>query len=125
MNYLGRDRNSCAAGLRDYHRSVRRLRQCASRCVETWIVREQLERLHFDVEVDVLARSGPRATERMTEVEAIVFYPTLVKLRETLTGVAASRNPAAWRRPLDTALDDLRQAVRCLRRRPSTCRSQG
>ena len=124
MNYLGRNRTSCAAGLRDYHRAVRRLRQCATRCVEAGAAREQLERLHFEVEVDVLARNGPRATERMTEVEAVVFYPTLVNLRETLVGVAASRDPAAWQRPLDTALDDLRQAVRCLRRGPSTCRSQ-
>lgn len=124
MNYLGRNRTSCAVGLHDYHRAVRRLRQCATRCVEAWVVREQLDRLHFDVEVDVLARSGPRATERMTEVEAVIFYPTLVNLRETLAGVAASTDPAAWQRPLDTALGGLRQAVRCLRRRPGTCRSQ-
>ncbi|MFO1392193.1 MAG: DUF3079 domain-containing protein [Steroidobacteraceae bacterium] len=117
MNYLGRNRTSCATGLRDYHRAVRRLRQCARRGGEALVVREQLERLHFDVEVDVLARSGPRATERMTGVEADVFYPTLVHLRETLAVVAASQDPAAWQRPLGTALDGLRQAVRCLRRR--------
>lgn len=124
MNYLGRNRASCAAGLRDYHRAVRRLRQRATHCVEAWVVREQLERLHFDVEVDVLARSGPSATERMTEVEAVIFYPTLVSLRRTLVEVAASKEPAAWQRPLGTALDGLRQAVRCLRRSPSACSSQ-
>lgn len=117
MNYLGRNRASCAAGLRDYHRAVRRLRQSARRGGEARVVREQLERLHFDVEVDVLARSGPRATERMTEVEADLFHPTLVNLRETLIEVGASQDPAAWQRPLGAALDGLRQAVRCLRRR--------
>jgi len=82
------------------------------------VVREQLERLHFDVEVDVLARSGPRAAERMTEVEADIFHPALVNLRETLAVVAASQDPAAWQRSLGATLDGLRQAVRCLRRRP-------
>jgi hypothetical protein len=80
--------------------------------------------LQFDVEVDVLSRSDPRATERMTEVEAVVFYPTLVRLNETLAGLAATADPTAWQPPLDAALGGLRQAVRCLRRPPRTCGAQ-
>jgi hypothetical protein len=118
VNFLGRNDVSCAVGLRDYHRSVRRLRTCSTRCSETWVAQAQLERLQFDVEVDVLARSGPRSTERMTEVEAVAFYPSLVRLHETLAGLADATDPVAWQRPLDTALDGLRQAVRGLRRQP-------
>lgn len=123
MNYRGRNDVSCAVGLRDYHRSVRRLRTCATKCSETWVAQAQLERLQFDVEVDVLARSGPRSTERMREVEAVVFYPTLVHLNEMLAGLADSADPVAWQRPLATALDGLRQAVRGLRRQPRNCAS--
>ena len=78
----------------------------------------QLERLQFDVQVDVLARSGPRSMERMTEVEAVAFYPTLVRLNETLTGLVDGGDPVAWEQPLATALGGLRQAVRGLQRQP-------
>lgn len=118
MNYLGRNRTSCAAGMRDYHRAVRRLRRCTKRCTEVWVAQGQLGRLQFDVEVDVLARSGPRASERMTDVEAAVFYPTLVQLNEMLAGLAVGSDPLAWERPLDKALVGLRQAVRSLRGQP-------
>lgn len=116
MNFLGRNHISCAVGLRDYHRAVRRLRSCATRSSEAWVAQLQLERLQFDVQVDVLARSGPRSMERMTEVEAVVFYPTLARLNATLVGLADTADPIAWQRPLDTALGGLRQAVRGLRR---------
>ena len=76
----------------------------------------QLERLQFDVQVDVLARSGPRSMERMTEVEADVFYPTLVRLNETLTALVDGADPVAWQQPLAKALGGLRQAVRGLQR---------
>lgn len=120
VNYLGRNRVSCAVGLRDYHRAVRRLRTCATGSSETWVAQVQLERLQFDVQVDVLARSGPRSMERMTEVEAVVFYPTLVRLNETLTGLVDGADPVAWRQSLATALGGLRQAVRGLQRQPCT-----
>lgn len=120
MNFLGRNRASCAAGLRDYHRAVQRLRRCATRRTEVWVAKGQLGRLQFDVEVDVLARSGPRASERMTAVEAVVFYPTLIHLNETLAGLAVGSDPVAWQHSLDTALVELRQAVRSLRDQPRT-----
>lgn len=120
MNYLGRNRISCAAGLRDYHRAVRHLRRRTTRCTEVWVAQGQLERLQFDVEVDVLARSGPRASERMTDVEAVVFYPTLMHLNGMLAGLAVGSDPSAWQRSLDTALAGLRQAVRSLRDQPRT-----
>jgi hypothetical protein len=124
MNYLGRNHTSCAIGLRDYHRAVRRLRRCTTRCSDAQGAEGQLERLQFDVEVDVLSRSGSRATERMTEVEAVVFYPTLVRLNETLATRSATADPAAWQQPLDAVLKGLRQAVRCLRRPPRGCASR-
>ena len=80
----------------------------------------QLERLQFDVQVDVLARSGPRSMERMTEVEAVVFYPTLVRMNETLTGLVDGADLVAWEQPLATVLDGLRQAVRGLQRWPAS-----
>ncbi len=86
MNFLGRNRLSCAVGLRDYHRAVRRLRSCAMTSSQAWVAHLQLERLQFDVQVDVLARERSTLDERMTEVEAVAFYPTLVRLNETLTG---------------------------------------
>jgi hypothetical protein len=76
--------------------------------------------LQFDVQVDVLSRSGSRSTERMTGVEAVVFYPTLVHLNETLATLSANADPAAWLQPLDAVLQDLRQAVRLLRSPPRT-----
>lgn len=123
MNYLGRNRTSCAAGLRDYHRAVRRLRRYTTRCTEVWVAQGQLGRLQFDVEVDVLARSGPRASERMTDVEAVVFYPTLVQLNEMLARLAVGSDPVVWQQSLGTALVGLRQAVRSLRDQPRTCDS--
>ncbi len=117
VNYLGRNPLSCAVGLRDYHRAVRRLRTCAMTSSEAWVAQLQLERLQFDVQVDVLARSGPRSLERMTEVEAVVFYPMLVRLNETLTALVDGADPVAWQQPLATALGGLRQAVRGLQRR--------
>lgn len=117
VNYLGRNPHSCAVGLRDYHRAVRRLRSCAMRSSEAWVAQLQLESLQFDVQVDVLARSGPRSMERMTEVEADVFYPTLVRLNETFAGLADGADPVAWEAPLTTALGGLRRAVRGLQRR--------
>lgn len=115
MNYLGRNRLSCATGLHDYHRAVRRMRQCATRACSDWCALERLDRLRFDVEVDVQARSGPRAVERMTEVEATAFYPALQGLHQALSGIAGP-DAASWVPQLDAAQRLLRDAVRRLRR---------
>jgi hypothetical protein len=97
---------------------VRRLQRCATGCTNARSAEDQLERLQFDVEVDVLSRSGSKATERMTEVEAVVFCPTLVRLNETLAALSSTADTAAWRQPLDEVLKGLRQAVLLLRSPP-------
>jgi hypothetical protein len=116
MNYLGRNRLSCAAGLHEYHPAGRRMRQCATQPCSPACALERLDRLRFDVEVDVQARSGPRASERMTEVELTAFYPALRKLHRTLSGIAGPGDPATWVPQLDAAQRLLRDAVHRLRR---------
>lgn len=115
MNYLGRNRLSCATGLHEYHRAVRRMRECVAQPCPEGSALERLDRLRFEVEVDVQARSGPRASERMTEVEATAFYPALRELHQTLSGIAVPADPATWVAQLDTARRQLRRAVHRLR----------
>lgn len=121
MNYLGRDRWSCAAGLHEYHRALGRLRECAQQpcaqpdCLQ-WCAQERLDRLRFDVQVDVEARSGARARERMTAVEADAFYPALRRLHAELAAIDIPAVPERWLPVLDRAQQLLRDAVHGLRR---------
>lgn len=111
MNSLGRSRASCALGLHDYHRRVIRTRRAARRGDDAWLAREHLQHLQFDVEVDVVARAGAAGVERMTEIEAAVFLPALLRLRRALGPIAPGSEPASWLAPLADALTILRVAA--------------
>lgn len=114
MNSLGRGRTSCAVGLHDYFRRVIRTRVAARRSADAWLAREQLQHLLFDVEVDVAARAGAAGLERMTEVEAAVFQPALLRLSRAIAAIPLGSDPSSWQVPLTKALAVLREAARQL-----------
>lgn len=116
MNLLGRDRRACACTLRGYRRAIRRIAAIACDAGQTLHARTELERLLFDLEVDVGARRSEIGRARMTPIEAAVLHPTLASVWRSLDAIAPRDPPANWQSALGAALDAIRAAFPALRR---------
>ena len=122
MNSLGRGCGACASALRDYWRTLRRVRRAigdARLARHAWA---DLDRLLFDLDVDVGARDGDTGRERMSLVEAQVLQPTLVAVRHALDGVDPRAPPATWEPALTAASALVRAALPRLRAWREACR---
>lgn len=116
MNLLGLDRRGCACTLRGYRRAIRRIAAVACDAGQAMQARTELERLLFDLEVDVGARRSEIGRTRMTPVEAAVLQPTLASVWRSLDAIAPRDPPANWQTSLGAALDAIRAAFPALRR---------
>jgi len=118
MNSLGRGRDACVPVLRAYLAEVRRLVNGAAandQAPECVTVAHDLDRLAFQLEVDVAARSGAAGTERVTEVESKLPLPALVRLREDAVARLATAPTSGWASTLTGAQSALGDATASLR----------
>lgn len=118
MNSLGRRRDACILVLRAYVADVRRLAASittASGPSEPHALTLQLDRLAFQLEVDVDARSGAAGSERMTEVEATLLLPALVRAQSDIAALGTTTRSEAWLTGLTAAQSSLSAAIARLR----------
>lgn len=123
MNSLGRNREACARALLGYHRGVQRVRRRVrdgGRLDEQ--ARAELDRLLFELEVDVGAREAESGRARMTGIEAELLHPTLANLRCSIAALPTRESPSRWEPSLAAAQALLRQAVTRLRTGEATAR---
>lgn len=105
MTPLGLQPDDCRGALLAYRRRVESLRSLLARWRRGERVPElpaAMEDLALNLEVDVRARAGGLARERMTRVETAVFMPALRRLWEFCGRLAPAAAPAQWVGPLDS-----------------------
>lgn len=115
MNALGLDRRSCACTLQGYWRAIRRVAALSHDEARATQARTALDRLLFDLEVDVGARRGEIGRARMTPIEAAVLHPALAGAWRCLDAIAYGDPPASWQTALRSALGAIRDALPALR----------
>jgi hypothetical protein len=115
MNSIGRGWRCCATSLHHYHRALRRLARGAPSAADPWPARAELDTLLFELEVDVRARAGERGRTAMTDVEALLLYPTLIEVHRAVESLSPREDPVEWRPRLQAAMATLRAAVPRLR----------
>jgi hypothetical protein len=108
VNSLGRGWRSCASALHDYSRAIGRVRRSARDERAAARARAELDRLQFELDVDVRAREGESGRARMTPVEAELLQPTLAAVRRALEAIVPRTAPSTW----DDALADAAAIVR-------------
>ncbi len=119
MNWLGRNPESCVAALAAYLSAISALNAEAEsnsstdRAADTTAL---LQRIVFQLNVDVLAREGPIARERMTSCEERHLVPALRRLTSELSRISPDSHPATWRDSLAGGTAVLEHALRRFRR---------
>lgn len=105
MTPLGLRPDDCRGALLAYRLRVQALRALLERLNGGERVPElpaAVEELATTLEVDVRARAGDPARERMTRVESAVFMPALNRLWEFSGRLTPALPPGQWAGPLDS-----------------------
>ena len=92
-------RDACLSALEGYRRSVRRIAESlASRDPQLLAggARLLLDDLEFRVQVDLDARATVAGGERMSEIEAALFAPTLKQVQSEITTRIVAAESAQW-----------------------------
>ena len=104
MTPLGLQSQDCRGALLSYRRKLNGLRTLLDRSRRGEAVpelRAAVEEFATTLEVDVLARDGSPALDRMTRVETAVFMPALRRMWEFYGRLAPDVPPGQWLAPLE------------------------
>jgi hypothetical protein len=108
------NRDACLAALEAYRTSVERIAGCLA-AVEPSVfagaARVLLDDLEFLVQVDLDARTTVAGAERMSDIEAALFVPTLKTLQCAAAATLAGRASTQWLPALATMDATLRDAT--------------